>query len=154
MLFRSLKNNHFTGFVGLNTLFVALCNRDDFKALDFSQLKLTISGGMALTNAAAEQWKTVTGCEISEGYGLTETSPIATINPPDAIQIGSIGKPVPSTEVKVIDINGKALAIGQSGELCIRGPQVMKGYWNQPAETEQVLTEDGWFMTEIGRAHV
>lgn len=144
---KELKNNHFTGFVGLNTLFVALCNRDDFKALDFSQLKLTISGGMALTNAAAEQWKTVTGCEISEGYGLTETSPIATINPPDAIQIGSIGKPVPSTEVKVIDINGKALAIGQSGELCIRGPQVMKGYWNQPAETEQVLTEDGWFMT-------
>ena len=142
-----LKNNHFTCFVGLNTLFVALCNRDDFKALNFSSLKLTISGGMALTKIAAEQWEEVTGCAIAEGYGLTETSPVATFNPPAAIQLGSIGKPVASTELKVIDINGETLAQGESGELCIRGPQVMQGYWQQPTETAKVLTSDGWFMT-------
>lgn len=142
-----LKNNHFTCFVGLNTLFVALCNRDDFKALNFSSLKLTISGGMALTKIAAEQWKEVTGSDIAEGYGLTETSPVATFNPLRAIQLGSIGKPVASTEIKVIDEEGKTLAQGESGELCIRGPQVMKGYWQQPAETAKVLTADGWFMT-------
>lgn len=142
-----LKNNHFTCFVGLNTLFVALCNRDDFKALNFSSLKLTISGGMALTKIAAEQWEEVTGCAIAEGYGLTETSPVATFNPPAAIQLGSIGKPVASTELKVIDINGETLAQGESGELCIRGPQVMQGYWQQPTETAKVLTADGWFMT-------
>ena len=149
-----LKNNHFTCFVGLNTLFVALCNRDDFKALNFSSLKLTISGGMALTKIAAEQWEEVTGCAIAEGYGLTETSPVATFNPPAAIQLGSIGKPVASTELKVIDINGETLAQGESGELCIRGPQVMQGYWQQPTETAKVLTADGWFMTgdKIGRA--
>ena len=144
---KELKNNHFTGFVGLNTLFVALCNRDDFKALDFSSLKLTISGGMALTKTAAEQWKAVTGSDIAEGYGLTETSPVATFNPLRAIQLGSIGKPVGSTEIKVIDENGRSLATGEAGELCIRGPQVMKGYWQQPEETAKVLTADGWFRT-------
>lgn len=144
---KELKNNHFTGFVGLNTLFVALCNREDFKALDFSSLKLTISGGMALTKAAAEQWKEVTGSDIAEGYGLTETSPVATFNPLRAIQLGSIGKVVPSTEIKVIDVNGKTLTTGESGELCIRGPQVMKGYWQQPGETDKVISADGWFMT-------
>ena len=144
---KELKNNHFTGFVGLNTLFVALCNRDDFKALDFSSLKLTISGGMALTKTAAEQWKAVTGSDIAEGYGLTETSPVATFNPLRAIQLGSIGKPVGSTEIKVIDENGRSLVTGKAGELCIRGPQVMKGYWQQPEETAKVLTADGWFRT-------
>lgn len=144
---KELKNNHFTGFVGLNTLFVALCNRDDFKALDFSSLKLTISGGMSLTSAAAERWKEVTGCAIAEGYGLTETSPVATFNPPNAIQLGSIGKAVPSTELKVIDEEGNSLPIGEAGELCIRGPQVMKGYWQRPQETAQCLSEDGWFRT-------
>ena len=144
---KELKNNHFTGFVGLNTLFVALCNRDDFKALDFSSLKLTISGGMALTKTAAEQWKAVTGNDIAEGYGLTETSPVATFNPLRAIQLGSIGKPVASTEIKVVDENGLKLATGKSGELCIRGPQVMKGYWQQAEETAKVLTADGWFRT-------
>jgi long-chain acyl-CoA synthetase len=144
---KELKNSHYTGFVGLNTLFVALCNRDDFKALDFSSLKLTISGGMSLTNAAAERWKEVTGCAIAEGYGLTETSPVATFNPPNAIQLGSIGKAVPSTELKVIDEEGNTLPIGEPGELCVRGPQVMKGYWQRPEETAQCLSEDGWFRT-------
>lgn len=144
---KELQKNHFTGFVGLNTLFVALCNREDFRGLDFSHLKLTISGGMALTKAAAEKWKEVTGSDIAEGYGLTETSPVATFNPLRAIQLGSIGKPVASTEIKVVDVNGKTLATGEPGELCIRGPQVMKGYWNQPEETAKSLTPDGWFHT-------
>lgn len=144
---KELRNNEFTGFVGLNTLFVALCNREDFRALDFSKLKLTISGGMALTTAAAERWREVTGCAIAEGYGLTETSPVATFNPPNAIQIGSIGKPVPGTELKVIDDDGHALPTGEAGELCIRGPQVMKGYWERPDETAKCLTPDGWFRT-------
>ncbi|SFX05688.1 AMP-binding protein [Marinospirillum alkaliphilum] len=144
---KELQKNEFTGFVGLNTLFVALCNRDDFKALDFSKLKLTISGGMSLTTSAAERWKEVTGCAIAEGYGLTETSPVATFNPPNAIQLGSIGKAVPSTELKVIDEEGNSLPIGEAGELCIRGPQVMKGYWQRPEETAKCLSADGWFRT-------
>ncbi|SFB81821.1 long-chain acyl-CoA synthetase [Marinospirillum celere] len=144
---KELQKHKFTGFVGLNTLFTALCNRDDFKALDFSNLKLTISGGMALTKAAAERWKEVTGCDIAEGYGLTETSPVATFNSPKEIQLGSIGKPVPSTEIKVIDEEGQDLPLGEAGELCIRGPQVMKGYWQRPDETAKVIDVDGWFRT-------
>ncbi|MFK7161189.1 AMP-binding protein [Marinospirillum sp. MEB164] len=144
---KELQKNDFTGFVGLNTLFVAMCNREDFRALDFSRLKLTISGGMSLTTAAAERWKEVTGCAIAEGYGLTETSPVATFNPPNGIQLGSIGKPVPGTEIKVINEAGESLPIGESGELCIRGPQVMKGYWQRPEETAQCISEDGWFRT-------
>ncbi|GLR62910.1 AMP-binding protein [Marinospirillum insulare] len=144
---KELKNNHFTGFVGLNTLFVALCNREDFRELDFSSLKLTISGGMALTKAAAEKWKEVTGSDIAEGYGLTETSPVATFNPLRAIKLGSIGKVVAGTEIKVVDENGVKLPTGKAGELCIRGPQVMKGYWQQAEETAKVLTADGWFHT-------
>ncbi len=144
---KELQKNHFTGFVGLNTLFTALCNRDDFKALDFSHLKLTISGGMALTRSAAERWKEVTGCAIAEGYGLTETSPVATFNPPKAIQLGSIGRPVPSTEIQVIDEDGKPLPLGEAGELCVRGPQVMKGYWQRPEETAKVIDSEGWFRT-------
>ena len=144
---KELQKNEFTGFVGLNTLFVALCNRDDFKALDFSKLKLTISGGMSLTKAAAERWKEVTGCDIAEGYGLTETSPVATFNPPKAIQLGSIGKPVPSTEIKVIDEEGQDLPQGEAGELCVKGPQVMQGYWQRPEETAKVIDSQGWFRT-------
>ncbi len=144
---KELQKNEFTGFVGLNTLFVALCNREDFRALDFSKLKLTTSGGMALTKAAAERWKEVTGCDILEGYGLTETSPVATLNPPDAIQLGSIGLPVLDTELKVIDEEGNTLPQGEAGELCIKGPQVMKGYWQRPEETAKSLSADGWFRT-------
>ncbi|WP_355662159.1 AMP-binding protein [Halomonas salifodinae] len=144
---KSLKGMPFTAFIGLNTLFNALCNRDDFKALDFSKLKLTISGGMALTHAAAERWEQVTGCPVAEGYGMTETSPIVTFNPVDAIQLGTIGKPVAGTRVKVVDADGQALPFGEAGELCVQGPQVMKGYWNMPEETAETLSEEGWIGT-------
>ncbi|SDL44358.1 long-chain acyl-CoA synthetase [Franzmannia pantelleriensis] len=144
---KELKSVKFSGFIGLNTLFNALCNRDDFKQLDFSRLKLTISGGMALTKAAAQRWEEVTGCPIAEGYGMTETSPIVTFNPVDAIQLGTIGKPVAGTTVKVIDDDGQALPYGEAGELCVQGPQVMKGYWNLPEETAKAMDDEGWIRT-------
>ncbi|MBR2515396.1 MAG: AMP-binding protein [Halomonas sp.] len=144
---KELKGLPFTGFIGLNTLFNALCNRDDFKQLDFSKLKLTISGGMALTKAAAQRWEETTGCAIAEGYGLTETSPIVSFNPTNAIQLGSIGKPVAGTSVKVVDADGNDAALGDPGELCVQGPQVMKGYWQREEETRNSIDEDGWFHT-------
>ncbi|MCG6657261.1 AMP-binding protein [Halomonas campisalis] len=144
---KELKGLRFTGFIGLNTLFNALCNREDFRSLDFSKLHLTISGGMALTKAAAQRWEEITGCPIAEGYGLTETSPIVSFNPIDAIQLGTIGKPVAATSVKVVDVDDKALPFGEPGELCVKGPQVMKGYWNRDEETAKVMSDDGWFHT-------
>ncbi len=144
---KELKGLKFTGFIGLNTLFNALCNREDFRALDFSKLHLTISGGMALTRSAAERWKEVTGCEIAEGYGLTETSPVVSFNPVDGIQLGTIGKPVAGTRVKVVDADGNDLPFGEPGELCVQGPQVMKGYWNRDDETVKVMDDEGWFHT-------
>ncbi len=144
---KELKKWKFTAFLGLNTLFVALCNNDDFKAMDFSTLKITASGGMALTSDAAKLWKTVTGCDIAEGYGMTETSPVVSINPMNAIQIGTIGLPIPSTLLKTIDDDGNDQPIGEPGELCVKGPQVMKGYWQRPDETAKTMTEDGWIKT-------
>ncbi|WP_110668543.1 AMP-binding protein [Salinicola halophilus] len=144
---KTLSRTPFSVFVGLNTLFNALCQRDDFKALDFSGLKLTISGGMALTPTAAKRWQETTGCGIVEGYGLTETSPIALVNPPAAPRIGTIGRPVAGTEIRVVDDAGVSVAAGDSGELCIRGPQVMKGYWQRPADTAAMLDADGWLRT-------
>ncbi|MGQ4877464.1 AMP-binding protein [Billgrantia sp. LNSP4103-1] len=144
---KELQKLKFTAFIGLNTLFNALCNREDFRKLDFSRLHLTISGGMALTKAAANRWKEVTGCSIAEGYGLTETSPVVSFNPVDGIQLGTIGKPVAGTTVKVVDHEDNALPLGEPGELCVKGPQVMKGYWNLDDETAKVLTGDGWFRT-------
>ncbi|ALM52082.1 AMP-binding protein [Halomonas huangheensis] len=144
---KELRTTPFTGFVGLNTLFNALCNRDDFKSLDFSRLHLTISGGMALTRAVAKRWEEVTGCPVAEGYGLTETSPIVSFNPVDAIQLGTIGRPVAGTELRLCDAEGKAPPVGEPGELCVRGPQVMKGYWNRDDETARAIDEDGFFHT-------
>ncbi|MEQ5767377.1 AMP-binding protein [Halomonas sp. H33-56] len=144
---KELSKTRFTGFVGLNTLFNALCNRDDFKALDFSHLHLTISGGMALTKAAAKRWEEVTGCPIAEGYGLTETSPIVSFNPVEAIQLGTIGRPVAGTELKLCNPDGGDPEPGEPGELCVRGPQVMKGYWNRDDETAKVIDADGFFHT-------
>lgn len=137
----------FSGFVGLNTLFVALCNNDAFRALDFSALKITLSGGMALQLSVAERWKTVTGCAICEGYGMTETSPVAAVNPAEANQVGTIGIPVPSTLCKVIDDSGRELGLGEVGELCVKGPQVMKGYWQREEATAEILDQDGWLKT-------
>jgi len=144
---KELKKWKFSAFLGLNTLFVALCNRKDFQELDFSHMKMTVSGGMALTTEAARMWKKVTGCDISEGYGMTETSPVVSVNPLGAIQVGTIGLPVPSTQVKVIDDEGNDLPIGEVGELCVKGPQVMKGYWQRPDETAKTMTPDGWLKT-------
>ena len=142
-----LQKTKFSGFVGLNTLFVALCQQEAFRALDFSGLKLTISGGMALTKAAADQWKSVTGSEIAEGYGMTETSPVVSFNPPGYIKLGTIGMPVSSTVCKVIDEEGNEMPIGEPGELCVKGPQVMKGYWQRPEATAETIDADGWLKT-------
>lgn len=144
---KELKNYKFTAFLGLNTLFVALCNNEDFQDLDFSGLKLTSSGGMALTSDTAKMWQRVTGCEISEGYGMTETSPVVTFNPNSAIQLGTIGLPIPGTEVKTIDDDGNETPIGEPGELCVKGPQVMRGYWQRPEDTQKSFTDDGFLQT-------
>ncbi|MCW6054869.1 long-chain fatty acid--CoA ligase [Pseudomonas syringae] len=144
---KELSKWKFSGFVGLNTLFVALCNSDGFRNLDFSALKVTLSGGMALQQAAAERWKQVTGCQVCEGYGMTETSPVATVNPSQYVQMGSIGIPVPSTLCKVIDDAGNELAFGETGELCIKGPQVMKGYWQRQEATDEMIDSEGWLKT-------
>jgi long-chain acyl-CoA synthetase len=144
---KELKNWRPTAFLGLNTLFVALCRNPDFASTDFSKFCITSSGGMALTHDAADQWKEVTGCTITEGYGLTETSPMVTINPPGAQQIGTIGTPLPHTKVQIIDGSGNELGVGKDGELCVWGPQVMSKYWNKEEETESAFTDDGYFKT-------
>lgn len=146
-MIKDMKNNKFSGFVGLNTLFVALCNNEDFRKLDFSRLKMTISGGMALQVNAAKRWTEVTGAQICEGFGMTETSPIATVNPIQKIQLGSIGIPVASTLCKVIDDDGNELPLGEKGELCVKGPQVMKGYWLRDDATKEVMDAEGWLRT-------
>lgn len=144
---KELGKWNFNGCAGLNTLFVALMNNPDFQKLDFSHLKLTISGGMALTKEAAERWEKMTGCAISEGYGMTETSPVVSFNPPGFAQLGTIGLQAPSTEVRVVNDAGEDQPAGEPGELLVRGPQVMKGYWKRPEETAKTLTEDGWLHT-------
>ena len=145
---KELGKWQFSAMIGLNTLFVALMNHPDFKSLDFSSLKSTNSGGTALVKATAERWEEVTGCRIVEGYGLTETSPVASTNPyGDKSRLGTVGIPVPGTAMKVIDDEGNELALGERGELCIKGPQVMLGYWNRPEATAEALDNDGWFKT-------
>ncbi|TWR94316.1 long-chain-fatty-acid--CoA ligase FadD2 [Pseudomonas saxonica] len=145
---KELKNWRFTAFLGLNTLFVALMDHPDFKTLDFSGLKITNSGGTALVKATADRWEQLTGCRIVEAYGLTETSPAASCNPCGALaRSGTVGTPVPGTAMKVIDDLGTDLGLGERGELCIKGPQVMKGYWQNPEATAEVLDSEGWFKT-------
>ena len=146
-MLKDLKNNKFSGFVGLNTLFAALCNSSEFRSLDFSNLKMTVSGGMALQIATAERWTQVTGSQVCEGFGMTETSPVATVNPIQKIQLGTIGIPVSSTLCKIIDDDGNELALGETGELCVKGPQVMKGYWLHEKATKEVLDDEGWLRT-------
>ncbi|PAU64147.1 long-chain fatty acid--CoA ligase [Pseudomonas sp. PIC25] len=145
---KELKKWRFSALLGLNTLFVALMDHPEFKTLDFSNLKVTNSGGTALVKATAERWQALTGCAVVEGYGLTETSPVVSTNPyGDKARLGTVGIPVPGTALKVIDDEGRELGIGERGELCVKGPQVMKGYWQRPEATAEVLDSEGWLKT-------
>src|SRR3546814_829716 len=145
---KELSKVPFTAITGVNTLFNGLLNTPGFEKIDFSHLRLTLGGGMAVQRAVAERWKKVTGVTLVEAYGLTETSPAACINPMDLAEYnGAIGLPVPSTDACVKDENGAMLPVGEVGELCIKGPQVMKGYWNRPEDTAQVIDADGWLHT-------
>ena len=145
---KAMSKFRFTSFTGVNTLFNALLNNADFAKLNFSSLRLTLGGGMAVQEAVALRWKEVTGSPLIEAYGLTETSPAATINPLNlAAYNGSIGLPISSTDVELRDDAGTAVALGQPGELCLRGPQVMAGYWQRPDETAKVIDKDGWLAT-------
>ncbi len=145
---KELQGLRFTALTGVNTLFNGLMNTPGFEQIDFSNLKLSLGGGMAVQQPVAERWKKLTGSPLLEAYGLTETSPAVCINPLNLQEYnGSIGLPVPSTEVSVQDENGNILRQGETGELCVRGPQVMKGYWQRPEETAKVLSSDGWLRT-------
>ncbi len=145
---KQMGKYRFTAITGVNTLFNALLNNAEFRKLDFSALRLTLGGGMAVQQAVAEKWKEITGVPLIEAYGLTETSPAATINPLDLPAYnGSIGLPIPSTEIMLRDDAGHAVAPGLPGEICIRGPQVMAGYWQRQDETDKVIDRDGWFAT-------
>lgn len=145
---KELGKVQFTAITGVNTLFNALMNTPGFDQLDFSKLKLTLGGGMAVQKAVADQWKEITGITLIEAYGLTETSPAACINPMDLLAYNdSIGLPISSTEGSIRDPDNKPLPIGESGELCIRGPQVMKGYWQRPEETSNAIDNEGWLHT-------
>jgi long-chain acyl-CoA synthetase len=147
-LVKELAKYRFTAITGVNTLFNALLNHPDFARMDFSALKIALGGGMAVQQAVADRWKAVTGHLLIEAYGLTETSPAVCINPIDLAAFNhSIGLPVPSTEVSIRDDDGREVALGQTGELCVRGPQVMVGYWNRPDETARTMTPDGYLRT-------
>jgi len=145
---KELQRWQFSGFLGLNTLFVALMSHPEFGKIDFSRLKGTNSGGTALMSAVAERWKSLTGCTVMEGYGLTETSPVVCANPHgEKSRLGTVGLPVPGTQLKVIDEAGNTLPLGERGELCVKGPQVMVGYWQRPEATAEVLDAEGWLRT-------
>ncbi|WP_435247509.1 long-chain-fatty-acid--CoA ligase FadD [Vibrio sp. nBUS_14] len=145
---KELQKVPFTAITGVNTLFNALVNNEDFYELDFSNMRLSVGGGMAVQRAVAEQWKKATGVHLLEGYGLTECAPLVTGNPYDLKDYtGAIGLPVPSTEVRIVDDEGKVVGNDQVGELQVRGPQVMQGYWQRPEATKEVIDQDGWLST-------
>ena len=142
----SIKHYKFDIFTGLNSLFVALMEHSKFKSLDFSKLRITLSGGMALMESVAEDWHKATGCVVSEGYGMTEASPVVSMNPPGFQKIGSAGIPIPGTEIKVVNEQGEEQQVGGEGELFVRGDQVMKGYWKCSEKTAETIV-DGWLHT-------
>jgi long-chain acyl-CoA synthetase len=150
---KELKRAPFTYITGVNTLFVALLHSPGFATVDFRRLKASMAGGMAAQRSVAEEWQRVTGCPLAQGYGLTETSPIVSANPLDGRAFnGSVGVPLPSTEVDIRDDEGQRLGTNDAGEIFVRGPQVMKGYWNRPEATAEVMCEGGWLRTgDIGR---
>ena len=145
-LIRIMREAHITWMSGVNTLFNALINAPDFAGIDFSSLRIAVGGGAAVQREVAQRWREITGSNVVEGYGLTEASPVVCINPFFAPKLGTVGLPVPSTEVTIRDDHGKALAVGADGEIWVRGPQVMAGYWQRPDETAKVLA-DGWLKT-------
>ncbi|MBC7371920.1 MAG: AMP-binding protein [Bdellovibrionaceae bacterium] len=146
-LIKDMKKHPFTLMTGVNTLFNGLLNRPEFSAMDFSKLKLSVGGAMALQRSVTERWKQTTRSPLIEGYGLTETSPVACCNPVDGTdKVGTIGFPVPSTDIILVDDDNKVVGPGQPGELCVKGPQVMQGYWKRQDETDKVLI-DGWLHT-------
>lgn len=149
MFVRMIRPHKLTGFIGLNTLFVSLLNHPEFRKCDFSNLRLTLSGGTALVDDTARRWKDMTGCGIAEAYGLTECSPAVCMNPTGGLErMGTVGQAVPGTALKCIDDEGNEVAVGERGELCVEGPQVMKGYWNRPQATADSFTADGrWLRT-------
>lgn len=149
---KELAKYQVNSFPAVNTLYNGLMHHPDFKKLDFSKLKISNGGGMAVQRPVADQWKAITGCFIAEGYGLSETSPTLTCNPATATEFtGTIGIPVPSTYISIRDDDGNEVPLGQPGEICAKGPQVMSGYWNRPEETAKVMTADGYFRTgDIG----
>jgi long-chain acyl-CoA synthetase len=143
---KELRKWPFTFITGVNTLYNALLNEADFARLDFSHLKLGAAGGMALHPSVAQKWRDTTGRKLVEGYGLTETSPVVTCNPYDEPRVGTVGLPLPSTEIS-IRAEGTEVANNAAGELCVRGPQIMRGYWNRPEETARTISADGWLGT-------
>jgi long-chain acyl-CoA synthetase len=142
----AIKSIKFNIFSGLNSLYVALMEHPKFSGLDFSNLQITLSGGMALMEAVAEDWQKSTGCVISEGYGMTEASPVVSMNPLGFQKLGSAGIPIPGTQIKVVNEQGEEQQVGGEGELCVRGDQVMPGYWHCPEKTAETLV-DGWLHT-------
>ena len=145
---KEIKKVPFTAITGVNTLFNGLLNTPGFEEIDFSKLRMTLGGGMAVQRSVAERWKKTTGCTLIEAYGLTETAPAACINPMDLAEYnGAIGLPIPSTDACIKDEDGTMLPMGEIGELCLKGPQVMKGYWQRPEETAEVMDADGWLHT-------
>jgi len=150
-LIRAMRDARPTVMTGVNTLYNALVHRDDFAALDFSALKVALGGGAAVQGEVAQRWRAITGMDVTEGYGLTEASPVVCINPVRGQRLGTVGPPLPSTEITIRDDHGGVLPVGDHGEVWVRGPQVMKGYWQRPNETAAVLTADGWLRTgDIG----
>lgn len=143
-LIKLFSNVTINGFVGINTLYLAMLRHKDFHKIDFKKLKFCGAGGMAMASSVMTQWQEVTGCEIFEGYGLTECSPVVSVNVPGKVKIGTVGPLVPETELKVMSDSGDEVGQGETGEAWIRGPQVMLGYWNRPEETAEIITEDGW----------
>jgi long-chain acyl-CoA synthetase len=148
---KELKKTRFTAITGVNTLYNGLLNTPGFADLDFGSLKVAVGGGAAIHRAVAERWNAVTGCHLSEGYGLTEASPLVACNPLGSAHSGTIGLPMPSTDVCIRDEQDREMPLGHEGEICVRGPQVMQGYWNRPEDTLQAFTADGWLRTgDIG----
>ena len=146
-LVKEMKKQPFAFFTGVNTLFNALLNTPGFASIDFSHLQVTLGGGMAVQESVAKRWKEVTGKVLTQAWGLTETSPAATINPTGEEFNGSIGLPIPSSEITIKGDEGEDLPLGQTGEICVRGPHVMRGYWNRPDETAKVMLPGGWLRT-------